>query len=85
MPSKKKAVDFEQSLGALEALVTKMEKGDLTLEESLQAFATGVQLTRDCQLRLAAAELQVQKLVDDQGELHLEPFAHDENDQSDDE
>lgn len=74
MPTKKKAVDFEQSLNALEALVNKMEKGDLTLEESLQAFESGIQLTRECQSRLAAAEQQVQKLVEQQGELRLEPF-----------
>lgn len=74
MPTKKKAVDFEQSLNALEALVNKMEKGDLTLEESLQAFESGIQLTRECQSRLAAAEQQVQKLVEQQGEMRLEPF-----------
>lgn len=80
MPGKKKAVDFEQSLSALEALVNQMEKGDLTLEESLQAFETGIQLTRDCQTRLAAAEQQVQKLVEQQGELRLEAFESDETD-----
>jgi exodeoxyribonuclease VII small subunit len=80
MPGKKKTVDFEQSLSALEALVNRMEKGDLTLEESLQAFETGIQLTRDCQTRLAAAEQQVQKLVEQQGELRLEEFESDETD-----
>lgn len=78
MPVKKKPVDFEQSLSALEALVNRMEKGDLTLEESLQAFETGIQLTRECQTRLAEAEQQVQKLVEEQGELRLEAFDTDE-------
>lgn len=77
---KKKAADFELSLSTLEALVNKMEKGDLTLEESLQAFETGIQLTRDCQVRLAAAEQQVQKLVEQQGEMRLEPFDDIESD-----
>jgi exodeoxyribonuclease VII small subunit len=80
MPVKKKPVDFEQSLSALEALVNRMEKGDLTLEESLQTFETGIQLTRECQSRLAEAEQQVQKLVEEQGELRLEAFATDETD-----
>jgi len=75
MAVKKKAVDFEQSLNSLEALVNKMESGELSLEESLKAFETGIQLTRECQARLAAAEQQVQKLVEQQGgELSLEPF-----------
>lgn len=78
MPVKKKPVDFEQSLSTLEALVNRMEKGDLTLEESLQAFETGIQLTRECQTRLAEAEQQVQKLVEEQGELRLEAFDTDE-------
>jgi len=75
MAVKKKAVDFEQSLNSLEALVNKMESGELSLEESLKAFETGIQLTRECQARLTAAEQQVQKLVEQQGgEFSLEPF-----------
>lgn len=74
MSAKKKAADFEQSLNALEALVNKMEQGDLTLEESLQAFSTGIQLTRECQTRLAEAEQQVSLLLEQQGEIKLTEF-----------
>ena len=45
----KSAFDFEASLAQLEALVQQMEKGDLTLEESLAAFELGIGLTRGCQ------------------------------------
>lgn len=54
--------DFEQSLQELEALVLKMENGDLSLEESLKEFERGVQLTRQCQEALTAAEQRV-KLI----------------------
>ncbi|MES2672961.1 MAG: exodeoxyribonuclease VII small subunit [Pseudomonadota bacterium] len=74
MAIKKKAADFEQSLNALEALVNKMEQGDLTLEESLLAFATGIQLTRECQTRLAEAEQQVTLLQEQQGQIRLSEF-----------
>lgn len=74
MAAKKKAVDFEQSLNALEALVTKMEQGDLTLEQSLEAFSTGIQLTRECQTRLAEAEQQVSLLQEQQGQIQLSEF-----------
>ncbi|HTF97611.1 MAG TPA: exodeoxyribonuclease VII small subunit [Cellvibrio sp.] len=74
MPPKKKAIDFEQSLNTLEGLVNRMEQGDMTLEESLQAFENGIALTRECQTRLAAAELQVNKLIESQGVISLEPF-----------
>lgn len=80
MPSKKKPVDFEQSLNALEALVNRMEQGDMTLEESLQAFENGIALTRECQARLAAAELQVNKLIEDQGNIQLEAFDSEQDD-----
>jgi exodeoxyribonuclease VII small subunit len=79
-PSKKKGADFEQSLSTLESLVNRMEQGDMTLEESLQAFETGIALTRECQTRLAAAEQQVSKLIEQQGTISLEPFDTDEGD-----
>jgi exodeoxyribonuclease VII small subunit len=81
--SKKKSVDFEQSLTTLETLVERMEQGDMTLEESLKAFETGIALTRECQTRLAAAEQQVTQLIaeqdDDEEGYSLEPFDDDED------
>ncbi|MBR9909571.1 MAG: exodeoxyribonuclease VII small subunit [Gammaproteobacteria bacterium] len=74
MAAKKKPVDFEQSLQQLEELVNRMEQGDLSLEESLQAFETGIKLTRDCQSRLTAAEQKVQVLLQEQGQLVAQPL-----------
>lgn len=81
MPPKKKSVDFEQSLSTLESLVTRMEQGDMPLEESLQAFEAGIALTRECQTRLAAAEQQVNKLIEQQGTISLTPFDTPEGDE----
>ena len=53
---------FESAMGQLEVLVSKMESGDLSLEESLKAFEKGVNLTRFCQDQLQKAELKVQEL-----------------------
>lgn len=58
-----KAPDFEASLEQLESLVNAMEDGDLSLEESLQAFEKGIRLTRDCQQALQNAEQKVQYLL----------------------
>lgn len=80
MPPRKKNIDFEQSLGTLESLVTRMEQGEMTLEESLEAFENGIALTRECQARLAAAELQVNKLIEVQGNISLETFDAEEGD-----
>lgn len=83
-PPKKKAsepqktMDFEQALDQLETLVNKMEVGDLSLEESLQAFESGVKLTREAQARLNAAEQRVKILMEEQGQL-VEADFDDEN------
>ena len=53
---------FESAMERLETLVSRMESGDLSLEESLNAFEQGVQLTRFCQDQLKNAELKVQEL-----------------------
>lgn len=65
------AVDFEAALAELEGLVTKMESGDLSLEESLAAFERGVALTRQCQAALQSAELRVKALTQEGDEEDL--------------
>lgn len=72
MPRKKSGFDFEKSLGELEAIVEKMESGDLTLEESLQQFEKGVALTRACQKALEDAEQKVKVLMEKDGKSSLE-------------
>ena len=67
-------IDFEASLEELEDIVNKMEKGDLSLEESLTAFEKGIKLTKDCQKALQTAEQKVNKLVEKEKGIILEPF-----------
>lgn len=68
---------LEKTLETLEALVEKMESGDLSLEESLQAFEQGVRLTREAQQALQAAEQKVRILLQDDQEP--EDFNTDDN------
>ncbi|TXK62166.1 exodeoxyribonuclease VII small subunit [Alkalisalibacterium limincola] len=56
--------EFEKSLDELEQLVQKMEKGDLSLDESLAAYERGVTLYRQCRGTLEQAELRVKLLSD---------------------
>ena len=72
-----KIPDFETALAELEALVEKLEQGDLSLDESLQQFERGVQLTRSCQQALKQAEQKVQILLEKDGEQSLERFDSD--------
>jgi len=77
MAGKKKnggELDLEGALEKLELLVESLEKGDLSLEESLTVFEAGIKLTRQCQETLSAAEQKVQLLVEKNGSLHSEPF-----------
>lgn len=67
-------MNFEKSLTELEALVERMEEGNLSLEESLKAFENGIRLTQQCQQALANAEQRVQMLVQQNGELQSIPF-----------
>ncbi|MEX0607501.1 MAG: exodeoxyribonuclease VII small subunit [Halofilum sp. (in: g-proteobacteria)] len=59
---------FEESLAELEQLVEQLERGDLTLEESLAQFERGVGLARECRESLSAAEQKVQVLLERAGE-----------------
>jgi len=68
------AIDFEAALAELEGLVTRMESGDLPLDEALRQFERGVELTRLCQQALKDAELKVQVLLERQGKESLENF-----------
>jgi len=80
--SKAKNIDFESALAELEALVSKMEAGNLSLEESLEAFEQGVKLTRECQTQLSQAEQRVKKLVEEGGQLEAVDFEETEEDDS---
>jgi exodeoxyribonuclease VII small subunit len=54
---------LEKSLEELEALVTRLEGGDLPLEQALKEFERGVKLTRQCQAALHEAEQKVEILL----------------------
>ncbi|HAG73033.1 MAG TPA: exodeoxyribonuclease VII small subunit [Gammaproteobacteria bacterium] len=66
--SKPESFDFEKTLADLETLVSSMEEGELSLEDSLKAFEKGIKLTRDCQTALQVAEQKVQILINEHGD-----------------
>lgn len=74
--------DFERSLAELEAIVDKLEEGDLSLDDSLRYFERGVQLTRVCQGALKQAEQKVEILLRRSGvddDFAAAPFDSDED------
>jgi exodeoxyribonuclease VII small subunit len=74
VPKKPTTINFEKTLAELEQLVETMEKGDLSLEESLKYFERGILLTKTCQQALSEAELKVSILLGKDGKSELESF-----------
>ena len=58
---------FDETLSELERLVDSMERGNLSLEQSLAAFEQGVRLSREAQTALTQAEQKVELLLDEAG------------------
>jgi exodeoxyribonuclease VII small subunit len=64
--------DFEAAIAELEAIVKKLEEGDLPLETSLQLYERGVQLSRFCHARLEDAEHRIE-VLNERGGLKAAP------------
>ncbi|KAB8310038.1 exodeoxyribonuclease VII small subunit [Erwinia endophytica] len=80
MPKKaEQPASFETSLEQLEQIVSRLESGDLPLEEALNEFERGVQLARVGQQKLQQAEQRVQILLSDDKDAELKPFSPENN------
>ena len=67
--------NFEAALQNLEEAVEQLESGDLTLDQALQVFSSGVKQAETCRKSLRKVELQVEQLLQqDDGSLRREPF-----------
>ena len=64
--------DFEAAIAELEAIVKKLEEGELPLEQSLTLYERGVQLSRFCHSRLEEAERRLE-ILNERGELKPAP------------
>lgn len=86
-PAATDSPDFEASLAELEALVERLEQGDLPLEEALRSFERGIALTRQCQGALATAQQKVEILLaqgaDKSGGKRTREFRPDADDDDD--
>ena len=56
------SLTFEQALAELESIVRKLESGDASLDEAINAYSRGIELKNQCQQRLEAARLKVEKI-----------------------
>jgi exodeoxyribonuclease VII small subunit len=64
--------DFEAAIAELEAIVKKLEEGDLPLEKSLELYERGVHLSRFCHARIEDAERRIE-ILNERGQLKAAP------------
>jgi len=68
-------IKFEDALSRLESIVEELERGELSLEESLKALKEGIKLSRICSKRLDEAERKIEILTKgEEGQLQIEGF-----------
>ncbi len=74
-PEKERPGNFEKDLQKLEQIVQDLEKGELSLEESLKRFEEGIHLARRCEKALTEAERRIEILLqNEEGEIEPQPF-----------
>jgi exodeoxyribonuclease VII small subunit len=74
-------VKFEQAMARLETIVSELEKGELSLDDSLKIFEEGIKLSKTCLKMLDDAERKVEILIQDKdGKKRLRAFNFDEDD-----
>jgi exodeoxyribonuclease VII small subunit len=68
-------LSFEVALKQLEEIVTKLERGDVALEESIAIYERGEALKKRCEALLAQAEERVEKIRSQEGKaVGVDPF-----------
>jgi exodeoxyribonuclease VII small subunit len=73
---------FEDAMARLEEIVTGLEKGNLSLDESLKMFEEGIRLSKSCLKMLDEAQKKVEILIrDKEGKQKSRPFQLEDTDE----
>lgn len=73
-----KEVKFEEAIKQLETIATELEKGDLSLEESVSKFEEGMELSKQCSEIIEKAEKKITILLQKDGKIEEENFVAEE-------
>ena len=71
---------FEDALEKLEDIVSKMEAGDIPLDEALKSFEEGIRLIRFCSAKLEETERRVELLLGKEDSLKVKNFQDEDRD-----
>jgi len=74
--SKKEDVKFEDKIKELEGIINELESGEIDLESSIEKYTKAMKLVKECDEKLKSIEEQVNKIINENGEL--EDFSIDE-------
>ena len=73
-----KQENFETKIKKLEEIVTDLEKGDSSLEDSLKKFEEGMKISKECNKLLQDAEKKITIILEKNGEMNEENFSTEE-------
>ncbi|MGN1297174.1 MAG: exodeoxyribonuclease VII small subunit [Clostridia bacterium] len=69
---------FEEKIEDLERIVTELENGDLSLDDSVSKFEQGIKISKECNKILEEAEKKITILVNQDGEIKEKDFQTEE-------
>ena len=76
--SKKEELNFEELIEKLENITNKLEKEQLSLDESVKLFEEGMHISKQCNSKLEDAEKRITMLINDNNEIKEENFIPEE-------
>lgn len=74
----KKESNFEELIEKLEEITNKLEKEQLSLDESVKLFEEGMQISKECNSKLEDAEKKITILINQNNEIKEENFIPEE-------
>ncbi len=81
MAEKKEEIKFEKAMKRLESIVDELEKGEMDIDKSLEAFEEGIKMSRLCSKKLNEAERKIEQLTkNEKGELITDLFPTEDED-----
>lgn len=72
--AKEKEMSFEETMQKLQEIVQELEKGTLNLEDSVNKFEEGMELSKKCNTILESAEKKINLLIKKEDGIREEPF-----------
>lgn len=69
-----KEINFEETMQRLEQITAELEKGELSLDESVKKFEEGIKLSKECNKILEDSEKRINILINEDGNITEDNF-----------